>query len=88
MDHNSSGFRLPIPTDDIIRMIEAEAEDLELYADLSENVDGYTDYFTDRNPDVKISERLASSRYENRLRMTLSHEYGQVRFTAVEKIRK
>ena len=63
MDHNSGGFRLPIPTDDIIRMIEAEAEDLELYADLSENVDGYTDYLTDRNPDVKISERLASSRY-------------------------
>jgi len=88
MDHNSGGFRLPIPTDDIIRMIEAEAEDLELYADLSENVDGYTDYFTDRKPDVKISERLASSRYENRLRMTLGHEYGQVRFTAVEKIRK
>jgi len=50
MDHNSGGFRLPIPTDDIIRMIEAEAEDLELYADLSENVDGYTDYFTDRKP--------------------------------------
>ena len=76
MDQHSGGFRLPIPTDDIIRMIEAEANDLDLYADLSENVDGYTDYFTDRNPDVKISERLAPSRYENRLRMTLGHEYG------------
>jgi Zn-dependent peptidase ImmA (M78 family) len=82
MDRHSGGFRLPIPTDDIIRMIEAEANDLDLYADLSENVDGYTDYFTDRNPDVKISERLAPSRYENRLRMTLGHEYGHVRFHA------
>ena len=27
MDHRSGGFRLPIPTDDIIRMIEAEADD-------------------------------------------------------------
>jgi Zn-dependent peptidase ImmA (M78 family) len=82
MDHHSGGFRLPIPTDDIIRMLEAEADDLDLYADLSENVDGYTDYFADRNPDVKISKRLASSRYENRLRMTLGHEYGHVRFHA------
>jgi Zn-dependent peptidase ImmA (M78 family) len=82
MDHHSGGFRLPIPTGDLIRMINAEANDLDLYADLSENVDGYTDYFTDRNPDVKISDRLASSRYENRLRMTLGHEYGHVRFHA------
>jgi hypothetical protein len=82
MDHHGGGFRLPIPTGDLIRMINAEANDLDLYADLSENVDGFTDYFTDRNPDVKISERLASSRYENRLRMTLGHEYGHVRFHA------
>ncbi len=82
MDHRSGGFRLPIPTDDIIRMIEAEADDLDLYADLPESVDGYTDYFSDRNPKVKISERLSSPRYENRLRMTLGHEYGHVRFHA------
>jgi Zn-dependent peptidase ImmA (M78 family) len=82
MDRRAGGFRLPIPTGDLIRMINAEANDLDLYADLSENVDGFTDYFTDRNPDVKISERLASSRYENRLRMTLGHEYGHVRFHA------
>ena len=42
MGHRSGGFRLPIPTDDIIRMIEAEADDLDLYADLPESVDGYT----------------------------------------------
>jgi hypothetical protein len=78
---HSSGFRLPIPTSEIIRMIAADAH-LDLYADLPEGVDGYTDYFVDRNPDVKISERLASSRYENRLRMTLGHEYGHVRFHA------
>ncbi len=82
MDHRAGGFRLPIPTDDIIRMIEAEADDLDLYADLPESVDGYTDYFADRNPKVKISERLSSPRYENRLRMTLGHEYGHVRFHA------
>ncbi|MBF6567695.1 MAG: hypothetical protein IVW54_02315 [Candidatus Binataceae bacterium] len=40
MDHRSGGFRLPIPTDDIIRMIEAEADDLDLYAEIPESVDG------------------------------------------------
>ena len=82
MDHRSGGFRLPLPTDDIIRMIEAEADDLDLYADLPESVDGYTDYFADRNPTVKISERLSSPRFENRLRMTLGHEFGHVKFHA------
>jgi Zn-dependent peptidase ImmA (M78 family) len=82
MDRRSGGFRLPIPTDDIIRMIEAEAYDLDMYADLPEGLDGYTDYFADRKPDVKIAERLSSPRYENRLRMTLGHEYGHVRFHA------
>jgi hypothetical protein len=65
MDRHGDGFRLPIPTSQLIQMIVAEAGALDLYADLPEGVDGYTDYFTDRNPDVKNSERLAPSRYEN-----------------------
>jgi Zn-dependent peptidase ImmA (M78 family) len=82
MDHEAGGLRLPIPTGDIIRIIKREANDLDLYADLPENVDGYTDYFADRNPDVKISQRLAATRYHNRLRFTLAHEYGHVWFHA------
>lgn len=78
---HSSGFRLPIPTGEIIRMIAADA-DLDLYADLPEGVDGYTDYFVDRKPAVKISDRLSAPRYENRLRMTLGHEFGHVWFHA------
>ncbi len=81
MDCYCGGFRLPIPTSAIIRMIMAEAK-LELHADLPEGVDGYTDYFTDRMPIVKISKRLSSSRLENRFRFTLSHEYGHVWFHA------
>jgi Zn-dependent peptidase ImmA (M78 family) len=82
MKRHCGGFRLPISTDDLIRMIEAETDDLDMYAELPENVDGYTDYFADRPPRVKIAERLSSPRYENRLRMTLAHEYGHVRFHA------
>jgi Zn-dependent peptidase ImmA (M78 family) len=44
--------------------------------------DGYTDYFTDRNPNVKISQRLAATRYHNHLRFTLAQEYGHVWFHA------
>ena len=82
MRRHSGGYRLPIPTDDIIRMIEAEADDLDMYADLPEGQDGYTDFFFDRKPRVKISARLSDPRYENRLRFTLGHEYGHVWFHA------
>jgi Zn-dependent peptidase ImmA (M78 family) len=82
MRRHSGGYRLPIPTDDIIRMIEAEADDLDMYANLPEGQDGYTDFFFDQRPRVKISARLSDPRYENRLRFTLGHEYGHVWFHA------
>ena len=82
MDRHCGGFRLPIPTDDLIRLVEMDAEDLDLYADLPEEEDGHTDFFADRKPIVKIAKRLSDPRYENRFRMTLCHEYGHVWFHA------
>ena len=82
MDRHSGGFRLPIPTDNLIRMIEADTDDLDLYADLPDDEDGHTDFFVDQKPIVKIAKRLSDPRYENRLRMTLGHEYGHVWFHA------
>ncbi|HLW70093.1 MAG TPA: hypothetical protein VKS22_05670 [Candidatus Binataceae bacterium] len=76
MNQHCGGFKLPIPTSSIIRMIAAEADELELHADLAQGVDGYTDFFPDRKPRVKISARLSATRYENRFRFTLGHEYG------------
>jgi len=78
MDQHCGGSRLPIPTDDIVRMIEADTEDLDLYADLPEGVDAHTDYFVDRKPRVKVAARLSDPRYQNRLRTTLAHEYCHV----------
>ena len=63
-------------------MIEAEADDFDMYADLPEGQDGYTDFFFDRKPRVLIAKRLSDPRYENRLRTTLGHEYGHVWFHA------
>ena len=48
-------------------MIETDTDDLDMYADLPEEEDGHTDFFTDRKPGVKIAKRLSDPRYENRL---------------------
>jgi len=42
MRRHSGGYKLPIPTNDIIRMIQAEADDLDMHADLPEELDGFT----------------------------------------------
>ena len=82
MDLRAGGFKLPIPTDDLIRMIEADADDLDMYAELPQEEDGRTDFFSDRKPRVLIAKRLSDPRYINRLRTTLGHEYGHVWFHA------
>jgi hypothetical protein len=82
MKHHAGGFRLPIPTDEIVRMVDIESEDFDMFADLPEDEEGHTDYFFERLPDVMISNRLSDPRYQNRLRFTLCHEFGHVHFHA------
>ena len=76
----------PITTDDLTKLIERDADDLDLYADLSrlgQDVEGVTEFYPGRRPVVRISADLSSDpRRENRLRTTLTHEYGHVRFHA------
>ena len=74
----------PIATDDLHVLIEEEGADLDSCVDLSiygEDVEGVAIFYPDRGPEVKISDRLANDpRRENRLRTTLAHEFGHVRF--------
>lgn len=76
--------RLPITTDELSLLIELEGADLDSCVDLSpygDDVEGVTAFYVDREPDVMISDRLANDpRRENRLRTTLAHEFGHVRF--------
>ena len=58
MDRYSAGFSLPVPTDDMIRMVEMEADDLDMYADLPEELDGYTDFFFEGKPRVRIAKQF------------------------------
>src|SRR3954452_7777120 len=74
----------PIRTEDLKTLVEDEARDLDQYADLSAHgpdVDGVTEFELGRKPNVLIASYLAEDgRWENRLRTTLTHEYGHVHF--------
>ncbi len=72
----------PIRTDDLTVLIEKKA-DLDSYADLSDEpgeVEGVTEFTPRKRPVVKISAALGASNMENRLRTTLTHEFGHVHF--------
>lgn len=79
-------LQLPIPTDELTKLIERDAGDLDLYADLSAeglDVHGVTDFIPGQKPRVRIAQELSEVAWgEHRLRTTLSHEYGHVAFHA------
>ena len=74
----------PVSTDDLTVLIETLVDDLDLYSDLSAepaDVEGVTDFFPGRRPKIRISKRLTTdARMTNRLRTTLTHELGHVKF--------
>lgn len=75
----------PISTDDLTKLIERDAEDLDLYADLASeydgDVEGVTEFRPGRKPKVKIASTLSNDEARiNRLRTTLTHEWGHVHF--------
>ncbi|MCA2997691.1 MAG: ImmA/IrrE family metallo-endopeptidase [Rhodocyclaceae bacterium] len=73
----------PLDTDDLTALIEQESEDLDLYADLSdygEGVEGVTIFAPGGKPSVKIARELSEATSQNRLRTSLSHEFGHVHF--------
>lgn len=79
MQEQHGRLLLPIPTDDLTKLIERDADDLDLYSNLADegsDVEGIT-YF---RPTQKPVVRIANGLLENRLRTTLSHEYGHVKF--------
>ena len=74
----------PISTDDLTVLIERDAGDRDLYADLSEygdEVEGVTLFTPGEKPSVKIAAELSEDeRRENRFRTTLTHEWGHVHY--------
>ena len=76
----------PVLTDDLTKLIERDTSDFDSYADLSDlgnDVEGVTEFYAKRKPVVKIAADLANAgNRENRLRTTMTHEYGHVHFHA------
>lgn len=74
----------PVTTDDLAVLIEQRAEDLDLYADLTEegaDVEAVTDFVPGERPRVRINHKLSEDpRRAHRLRTTLAHELGHVVF--------
>ena len=73
----------PIDTNDLVVLLEQETADLDLYADLSADgpdKEGKTIFSSRGKPKVQISAALQEPRRENRLRTTLAHELGHVKF--------
>src|SRR6202140_4298415 len=89
--------KYPVSNDDLTVLISwggrssasskvRDTESLDQFADLSSygcNVEGLTHFQPGRKPRVRISACLAGDENrQNRLRATLAHEYGHVRFHA------
>ncbi|MDP9469156.1 MAG: ImmA/IrrE family metallo-endopeptidase [Chloroflexota bacterium] len=73
----------PIDTNDLVVLLEQVTDDLDLYADLSTDgptVEGKTLFSSRGKPRVLISTDLQAPHRENRLRTTLAHELGHVKF--------
>src|ERR1700737_1363134 len=74
----------PITPDDLTILLERDAEELDMYADFSDEegqIEGVTEFRLGKRPRVKIAARLSNSpNLENRLRTTLTHEYGHLHF--------
>jgi Zn-dependent peptidase ImmA (M78 family) len=78
MNRRSGGYRLPIPTDELIRLLEERAGKVDTYADLPEGIHGQTLLFYDRRPIVRIAESIYRTRSDHRVRTTATHEFGHV----------
>jgi hypothetical protein len=78
--------KFPVRTEDLKKLIERDADDLDVYADLTsygQDVEGVTEFTPGERPKVRVSASLTEDdRRENRLRTTLTHEYGHVHFHA------
>ncbi len=77
-------LEFPVSTDDLMVMIEQAGADLDLYADLSgygSEVEALSEFAYGRKPFVKVSRHLTDDEsMQNRLRTTLTHECGHVKF--------
>jgi len=70
---------IPVPNGALIKLVERDARDLDLYAELPEGVLGVTYFDPPHKPQVRIARSLfEDTRRLHRFRFTLAHEYAHV----------
>jgi hypothetical protein len=73
----------PIATNDLVVLLEREANDVDIYADLSAegpDVEGVTYFRPSGKPDVRIARYLTEAHWAaHRFRTTATHELGHVK---------
>jgi len=75
----TGAVEFPISTDLLTLLIDRDASDLDLYAELGDEVHGVTEFCRGNRPTVKISRALTEQPARlHRLRTTLTHEYAHV----------
>lgn len=78
----AGGVEFPISTDLLTQLLERDAADLDLFANLGspgEEVHGVTQFVRGEKPRVRVAAVLSEDpSRENRLRTTLTHEYAHV----------
>ncbi len=83
LEKQNGEITYPIGNDDLWALIESVTDDVDL-ADLSawgEEVHGLTEFKSNGRPHVKIARELTEDEWRgNRLRTTITHEFGHVRF--------
>jgi IrrE N-terminal-like domain len=78
MNRRSGGYRLPIPTNELMRLLDERAGEIDPYADLPKEIHGRTTFYFKRRPQVEISASIYMTRSDHRVRTTVCHEFGHV----------
>jgi IrrE N-terminal-like domain len=78
MNRRSGGYRLPIPTNELMRLLDERAGEIDTYADLPSGIHGKTTLYFDRRPQVEIAASIYMTRSDHRVRTTVCHEFGHV----------
>jgi hypothetical protein len=78
MNRRAGGYRLPIPTNELMRLLDERAGEIDPYANLPKGIHGRTTLYFDRRPQVEIAASIYKTRSDHRVRTTVCHEFGHV----------
>jgi hypothetical protein len=80
-DRRGLSLSYPIPTNELVILLETMATTVDIYSELDNGVEGRTDFRADGSILVQIAGQLGEDEHrEHRLRTTLTHELAHIVF--------